>query len=562
MSLFGTINNSAGALQTAQIGLQVIGNNIANANTEGYIRQELIQTTPAPSRIGNLVLGQGVRAAAVVQKVDQAVLERLWGATSDLAAATLRQKTLGDVESLLNDLNGAGLSDDLISFNESLHDLATEPNDPSLRTNVIQSAESLSSEIKRTYATARSYQTDLDASLGDTVDRINSLTTKLGDLNVRIMTIEGGRALASDATGLRDERYRTLDELSQLIKLNVEEQASGSVTVLVGGDYLVAENNVRELYVSHEREVNSGKVLFVDNEAEVQILGGELKAMTEGRDSLLGGVLDGLDQLAADLIREFNTVHSQGQGKFGFESLTGTVALDDRAALDQAGLTWPVEGGSFDISLVDESGAHISRHRIDVRKGNPQTASNVSSIVSDIDAIDGIRAEVLPSGEIQISSDVPGVRFTFGEDTSGFVAAAGLNTMFAGSSAETIAINSLLKTQPEMLAISAGGIGADTNTITSLVDLIDQPITRNGGESIRESYSSVISHLSQSAANQKASTQGLQQYYSTLQSENMAITGVNIDEEAIKMIGYQRAFQASSRVISVASEMLDILTNL
>lgn len=562
MSLFGTINNSAGALQTAQIGLHTVGNNIANANTEGYIRQELVQTTPAPSRIGNLVLGQGVRAASIVQKVDQAVLERLWGATSDLASATLRQKTLGDVESLLNDLNGGGLSDDIISFNESLHDFATEPNDSSLRTNVIQSAESLSSEIQRTYTTARSYQTDLDASLGDTVDRINSLTTKLGDLNVRIMTIEGGRALSSDATGLRDERYRTIEQLSQLVKLNVEEQATGSVSISIGGDYLVAENIVRELYVNHEREVNSGKVLFRDNDAEVQILGGELKAMTEGRDSLLGGVLDGLDRLAQDLIREFNTVHSQGQGKYGFETLTGTVEVDDRAALDDSGLSWTVDGGSFDISLVDDSGAHISRHRIEVRKGDPQTASNIPSIIGDIDAIDGIRAEVLPSGEIKISSDVPGVRFTFGEDTSGFVAAAGLNTMFAGTNADTIAINPLLKTQPEMLAISSGGIGADTDTITRLVDLIDQPIVRNGGESIRESYSSVINRLSQNAANQKASTQGLQQYYSTLQSENMAITGVNIDEEAIKMIGYQRAFQASSRVISVASEMLDILTNL
>lgn len=562
MSLFGTINNSAGALHAAQIGLQTVGANIANANTPGYIRQELVQTTPEPSRMGNLILGHGVRAAAVVQKVDQTVLQRLWGATSDLSAAKLRERTLSDVESLLNDLNGGGLSDDIVSFNNAIHDLSLEPNDPSLRRHVIETASSLASEVQRTYSSARQYQVELQASLGNTVDRVNSLASKLADLNLRIMTLEGGRTLGSDATGLRDERYRTIEELAGLVNIRVEEQASGSVTVLIGGDYLVAENNTREIYVSNEREATRGRVLFSDTDAPVQISGGELKSMTEGRDSLLGGVLDGLDRLAKNVIREFNTIHSQGQGKFGFDSLVGSVLLSDTAPIDQAGLTWNVEGGAFEISLVDESGKHISRHRIDVRTGSTSTASTVASIMADIDAIDGISASVLPSGEVMIRGDVPGVRFTFGEDTSGFVAAAGLNTMFVGHNAETVAVNPVLLAQPDMLAISRDGIGNDTDTLSQLVDLVSKPILRDGGTSIREGYTDVINHLAQTAANQKASTAGLEQYYTTLQSEHMAISGVNIDEEAIKMIGYQRAFQASSRVIAAANEMLEILTNL
>jgi flagellar hook-associated protein 1 len=92
--------------------------------------------------------------------------------------------------------------------------------------------------------------------------------------------------------------------------------------------------------------------------------------------------------------------------------------------------------------------------------------------------------------------------------------------------------------------------------------LIDRGIDRNGGKAIRDAYTGLVNGLSQNAANQNSANDGLAQYYATLQSEHLAISGVNIDEEAIKMIGYQRAFQASSRVIAAANEMLDILTSL
>jgi flagellar hook-associated protein 1 FlgK len=61
---------------------------------------------------------------------------------------------------------------------------------------------------------------------------------------------------------------------------------------------------------------------------------------------------------------------------------------------------------------------------------------------------------------------------------------------------------------------------------------------------------------------QQSATEGLRSFHATLEGKHLAITGVNIDEEAIDMITYQRAFQASSRVIAAASEMLELLVNL
>jgi flagellar hook-associated protein 1 len=95
-----------------------------------------------------------------------------------------------------------------------------------------------------------------------------------------------------------------------------------------------------------------------------------------------------------------------------------------------------------------------------------------------------------------------------------------------------------------------------------MVDLVDKPIDALGGKSVRDIFDSNVAVLGQKVSLQKSITDGATGLYETLQSQHLAITGVNIDEESIQLIAYNRAFQASARVISVASEMLDILVNI
>ena len=92
-----------------------------------------------------------------------------------------------------------------------------------------------------------------------------------------------------------------------------------------------------------------------------------------------------------------------------------------------------------------------------------------------------------------------------------------------------------------------------------MMDLVDKPLDSLSGKSVRGIYDSTVALLGQKVNLQKSVTDGATDFFSTLQSQHMAITGVNIDEESIKLITYNRAFQASARVISTASEMLDLL---
>ena len=362
--------------------------------------------------------------------------------------------------------------------------------------------------------------------------------------------------IQSDATGLRDQRYRDLEELSGILSINVQEQASGTVSVFIGGDYLFNSGNYREIYTAYNDKMKGTEVRIVETDSPLQTKEGVLVGTMKARD---GAFVDTIDAMATGLIRSVNELHSQGQGRRGFTELIGSSKTEPVVPLNRANLPWSPKNGTFDVNVVDDLGELISTHRINVKMLDQTSDSTVTSIVADIDAIPGLQADVTSDGRVSIASESPVARFTFGEDTSGFLAAAGINSFFTGSSASNIGVSERLLEDSDYLAISAGGIGADTEVLNQLVDA---PLDSLDGRSVRETDEDTVSSLGQQISLQQNETTGLKDFYATLQSQHLAITGVNIDEESIRMIVYQRAFQASSRVIAAASEMLELLVAL
>ncbi|MCH1438803.1 MAG: flagellar hook-associated protein FlgK [Rubripirellula sp.] len=562
MSLIGTIQQSAGALQAAQVGLQVVGNNIANANTSGYIRQQLEQASASAVRDGGLIKGLGVRTTGIVQKVDQALAERMYGAKSALDGADALQRAYSQLEEITTDLDNTGLSQQLSLFNNSLHELSAQPSDRALGEFVVLQGETLASNIRRTREAVLERRELWDGELANITDKINHLAARIADLNTQIAGIEGGGLIQSDATGLRDQRYRDLEELAGILSINVQEQASGAVSVFIGGDYLINSGNSREVYTAYNDKLKGTEVRIVETDSPLQAKEGVLVGSMKARDSVFGAFVDTIDAMAIGLIRSFNELHSQGQGRRGFSELVGSTRTESVVPLTRANLPWSPKNGTLDINVVDDIGELVSTHRINVQMLDRTSDSTVASIVADIDAIPGLQAGVTSDGRVSIASVSPAARFTFGEDTSGFLAAAGINSFFTGDSAGNIGVNEMLLEDSDYLALSSGGIGADTEVLNQLVDLVDAPLDPLDGRSVRETYENTVASLGQQISLHQNTTIGLKDFYATLQSQHLAITGVNIDEESIRMIAYQRAFQASSRVIAAASEMLELLVAL
>lgn len=565
MSLFASIQQSANALQINQIGLHVVGNNIANANTPGYIRQELIQTPAFGSKYGDITLGYGVRAVGVVQQLDNHVIERLRQTESALAASEAQGAVNTQMEAIFGELTSGDLSSQIGEFSNSINDLMNQPGNDALRRMVLERGKLLTGNIRDISQQLGGITNHLNQEVRTAANEINRLTGQIAKLNHRIVEVEGGRTSGSDAVGLRDERLQALQQLSKVVDIRAVEQASGSVTVFVGGEYLVAEAIQRPVAVGLriDGENKVPEIRMADTDSPLLVSGGRLQGLYAARDSGVGQVAQDLDQFARNLIEQFNRIHTQGQGVDGFREATGSYASDDRTApLDLAGLPLKINNGDFKISVLDQATGITKTSTIRIKLTGGTSDTSLVDVASAISAVSGVSASVTTEGKLRVAANSDSLRFSFQEDTSGFLAAAGINTFFVGDSASTIGINSVVASNPRMLAASLSGVGSGTDNALRMAQAFDEPLEGLGGQSIKQSYEDIVVRMTQDINVQAGISDGLKNFYKTLEAQHLAVSGVNLDEEAVKMLFYQRAFQASSRLIQTSSELLDVLVNL
>lgn len=565
MSLFATIQQSANALQVNQIGLHVVGNNIANANTPGYIRQELIQAPAIGRRFGSVVLGYGVRAVGVVQKLDEFTVERLRQTESALASSEAQGTTYKQLESIFGELTSSDLSTQIGEFSSSINDVLNQPGNDSLRRLVIERGTALTGNIRNISQQLEDVANNLNQEVRGSAREINRLTEQLAKLNQRIVETEGGSTGGSDAVGLRDERLQVLQDLAKVVDIRAVEQISGAVTVFVGGEYLVADGIQRPVTYAlrKEGEQTIPEVRLEDTDSPLQVSGGRLQGIYASQTSGVGKIKADLDQFARDLIEQFNRIHSQGQGAEGFTEVTSSFASDDRTApLDLAGFPLKIDNGDFKIQVLDLETGSTKTSTIRVKLTGGTDDSTLDDLASEISAVSGLTALITQEGNLRISADSHTLRFSFQEDTSNFLAAAGINTFFVGDSASNISVNEVVAGNPRMLAASLTGVGQGTENALRLAQAFDEPLDRLDGQSIKQSFENIVVRMTQDINVQSGVSDGLRNFYKTLESEHLAVSGVNLDEEAVKMLFYQRAFQASSRLIQASNEMLDVLVQL
>jgi flagellar hook-associated protein 1 FlgK len=570
MSLFGSLQTASNTLQAMQIGLQVVSNNIANANTPGFIREKA-NFVPAPvQRLGNLNLGLGVMVESITQVTNNFLTDQLRGATSDRVSAEIQNDAYKGIEQLLGELSDTDLSTALTDFFGSIEDTVNPVGgDPkSVRNLAVLEGSQLAAEVRRIESQARDLRDSYDTQISQSVSQINQLTEQIAKFNIQITQVEGGSSGKSDAGALRSARAQAVNKLTELVSATVIEQPSGGLSISVGGEYVVFEGQKRdvELETSGSAELAESKLVFVDSGKELDVGSGKIHGFTVARDEIVDGFRQSLDDFAASLIHEFNLAYSQGQGLEGFKTLTSVNSVDSaQAPLDAAGLAFPPKHGQFEI-LVKNGDADIAGATINVNLlgdgSNPK--ATLTGIAAQINAIEGLEASVDSQGRLKIAGQSGEVSFSFANDTSGFLAAIGLNTFFTGSGASDMSVNAELNgiRNAGKLALSLSGPGGTTENATALAALIDKPLDSLDGASITERYDQVVNDVSQNSTVAGSIAEGLGVYEATLGNEFQALSGVNIDEEAIQMITLQRIYQASARVITAIQEMLDTLVNL
>lgn len=566
MSLIGALNVGKSALAVQQAALQVTGNNIANAGNENYTRQ-VARMTPTRDRMlrPGMFMGTGVQLDAVQRQIDQALENRLRASISDNQSALANEQWLGRVEAIYNELGSNDLSTQMSTFFRGWSNLANKPQDMGLRQIVLQNGDSLASQFRSIRGQLSELQVDVDGKVDALVKDADGLTRQIAELNRQISLSEGG---GGQANGLRDQRDAVIKKLSELIDINTIQQDNGSVTVFVGSEPLVENSTSYGVGMIKDTDPSTGeprtRVVFKSNNGDMQMTAGQLGGLLQVKKSV-DAAADSLDSLANNLIFELNKVHAGGQGLIGFSTVTGTNGVDDPTlALNDPdnGLDFTPTNGSFVVHVKQKAtGQTIStlvQVDLDGLNGNDTSLTNLAT---SLDGITGLNASVV-GGKLRVNADGNTVDFSFSQDTSGTLAALGVNNFYSGSTALDIAVNEVVKTNPKLLAASKNGELANNETALAVAALETATLPSLGGSSLKESYESMINGLSVQASAAKNNAEASDAVLQTLAAQREALSGVSLDEEAINLMRQQRAFQGASRLIATVNELMDQVLSL
>ena len=562
MSISGTLSTAQRALETYSAAMQVAGDNIANANTPGYIRNVLVLAGERPYQFGGVLIGAGVKPAAVRQQVDQYLEARIHAANSDATGAAARESIYKQLELELRELGDTDISTRLSDFVSTVNEVVNQPEQRSLRRNVIEQGSLLAADIRDLRGRVDQLREQQNTRISDLTSEANGLIDSIQNLNQSIASLESNGLSASQAGSLRSQRYDALNRLSEIIPITYQEERNGVVSITSGSDYVLLENRSQHLVTASlaDRGTRVQTVEFDKTHTVISQSGGELKGVFEARDEILGGFIDNFDQLVGNLIFEFNRIHSSGEGLEGYSSVTAENRVSDvNVALGATTLPFKPNHGSFDLKVINQQTGIAETHNIAIdADGIGGNDSSLESIRAALDSLDHIDATISTLGELQIKSDA-GYEFRFSNDTSGALAALGINTFFTGSDAVTINISSTITKNNNLFAAGQGGGPADNRNAQRLAQILDNPIPGLQNSSLSDFYDSLVSQVGQGSAKEAAAAKGLGTFRESLLSQRDQYSGVSLDEETVKLINAQQAFAASAKVIQTVDEMLQVL---
>nr|MBO2477370.1 flagellar hook-associated protein FlgK [Bacillota bacterium] len=325
------------ALQAQMRALDVVGHNIANANTPGYSRQVAVfaTTPPYPAPMLNSMIqagqvGTGVQIEAIRRLRDQFVEMQLRNETESLGRWNARYEALKQVELFLAEPSDYGLRDALDQFWQSLQDLHQQPESDAARAVVRERALLLAASFQHVHKQLTDLRLDLNRLVELEVQKINTLIERLANINAQIHRVH---LSGHDPNDLLDQRDQLILELAEIVDISVLERDNRTVQISINGFSIVDGEQWIALQAVKDPSDNMLYVHWSVTGQKLNITNGRLAGVLEARDQLVKGYLDDIDLLAKTVIDRFNEQHEKGYTlenppQTGITFFTGTGAKD------------------------------------------------------------------------------------------------------------------------------------------------------------------------------------------------------------------------------------------
>jgi flagellar hook-associated protein 1 FlgK len=390
-------------LNAAQTALDIVGNNIANAATDGYHRQRVELAPSSSGQIGQVETGAGVDVSGATRMVDGLLEREITRQQSAYGQVSQELSVLGSIETSLGEFADAGgLNATIDAFFDALRGLAAHPQERVWRNETISSAQSLAAEFRRLGGLVTDLNGQIVLEAQNTTESINALIAQIAELNGKIQSIEINR---EQANNLRDYRDRLITELAKLADVETHAREYGVVDVSIGGLPMITGAVTIALQTNLKNDQSLEVAASGGEGNSLRIESGRLGALLSLKNEFLKGFQADLDTLAKGIISQVNRYHAQGLGQEGsFRELTGSVVGGaDLAAAD-------VTDGTFFLRVTDSATGRIARYAIDVNVSGP-SPDTLESIAAKISAVTGLNASV-DSSRLHIVADL-GYSFDF-----------------------------------------------------------------------------------------------------------------------------------------------------
>ncbi|MBI2436032.1 MAG: flagellar hook-associated protein FlgK [Candidatus Hydrogenedentes bacterium] len=560
-TLFSTLDIGRAGLQVAQVQLDVAAHNISNVNTEGYSRQRANIITRIPNMTPYGAIGRGPLVAGI-ERLRDPFLDRVFRQQAPgLASAEIKASYFNRIEDVFQEPSDDALGTRIGQFFDALNDFANNVEELPVRVSVLSEAQAMTAQLNQAANRLAELRTNTNEEVRNLVPEINSLAERIADMNV---TIQETELTGREANDLRDRRDVLVDDLARLVNITTQERDNGNIDVFLGGDELVVGRSARLLEAVPDPTIDPDRpdlllVRFVDSGRDANITDGELAGVLEMRDVHLREVEDKLDTIAQGLILSINRIHSEGNGLENISAtLESTNAVNDpNAALNSTGLPFPVQDGSFDIVVYDSAGNIAETRTITI----DDTTTSLNDIAAQIDASPFLDASVDSDGFLSITP-TGGATFTFSNDTSDALPALGLNGLFTGSSAATIGVSQHVLDNPLLLSSGYSTDPTETGDNEAALDMAavrNTPVLNGDSQTIDEFYESTVVQLGIDARANNDVLEVERAFVEDVEGRRQEVAGVNLDEEVTTLIQFQRAFEASARVITITDRMLETL---
>ena len=620
--LSSSLKSALSGINLSQQKIGVISNNISNANTDGYTRKTVTQTSQQAAG-----LGLGVEIQSIERQVNENLTKQVRDSYSDFQSLIDKNEFMRDIQNYIgspkDNFNFASL------INKLTQEIETVGSDPDIiasrqvfTTNALNLTENLS-QLANNIQTMRS---EADTRISNVLNEINDELELILDLNGAIQE-QANNPTASN--NLLDQRDEALRRLAGMIDITITNNTDGTVSVQTKSGKTLLDSSAKTLshtpasslffddsfVATDPQSTDSGfggiEGIFVgtastQNDITNDIVGGRLKGLIDLRDTMLPQLAADIEKLSVTLKNQVNIAHNQGTSNTIVNDLTGTRIFNDTSADSFT------TSGTTRFALINTDGTYNAF--VDIAAGS-YTADSLrdainaglsTSVASTTNGNLELSHATLGIAIVDLNTDTTPQNITFDSDTySGLSYFLGLNDFFvdttnssnASTVSQTMTVRSdILANNNKMAHGTLNDVASPTLSTTKAVAIADNSTISKIAQTLNQSHSvpnglvfksasgsspaftrtltgelpslsltlsqfasSIITKNAQNFNDLSRQETFKQTLYENTHTAAKSDSGVNLDEEMAEMIVVQQSFSASARVINVTSDLFDVL---